>query len=229
MTADTTHSTSTTPAPDTAHSSAFETLTGATDGDFPEYDAPPAEPMDLARRWVAAAAEAGVREPLALALATADRHGRASTRTVSVLDVSAEGLLFTSHTGSQKGREIEETGWASGLLYWRETAQQLIFSGPVARVPDAESDRLWDARAWQLHSMSTASRQSEPLDDVAGLRAEARRLLATGGALPRPDRFAGYRLRPEAVEFWSAAADRLHRRLRYDRGPAGWRTAALQP
>lgn len=213
-------------------SSRYESLTGTVDGLFPEYDQPPAEPMELLQRWVAAATAAGVREPLALALATAGGDGRISNRTVSIVDVAPAGLVFTSHDSSRKGREIAESGWGSGLLYWRETGQQLSVSGPVVRLPDAEADRLWAARAAPLHPMSTASRQSDPLDDlddVAALRAEAERLAAAGGPLPRPDRFTGYRLEPAAVEFWSAADDRLHRRLRYDRTPAGWHVARLQP
>ncbi|MFI0939349.1 phenazine biosynthesis FMN-dependent oxidase PhzG [Streptomyces sp. NPDC021020] len=218
--------------PDPVRTSAFETLTGTTGSDFPEYADPPAEPMALARRWAESAARSGVREPLALALATADPHGRTSTRIVSVLEISAAGLLFATHTTSLKGRQIAETGWASGLLYWRETAQQLSFSGPVAQIPGEQSDRLWDARAWQLHAMSTASRQSEVLDgaaDVERLRDEAGRLLDRGAALPRPPAYAGYRLTPQNVEFWSAADDRLHRRLRYDRTAEGWQAVALQP
>ncbi|HET6356179.1 phenazine biosynthesis FMN-dependent oxidase PhzG [Streptomyces sp.] len=210
-------------------SSRFESLTGVVDGAFPEYDMPPAEPMDLVRRWVSSAVEAGVREPLALALATADRRGHASSRTVSVVDLSARGMVFTSHSTSQKGREIAETGWASGLLYWRETGQQLAVSGPVVLLSKAEADRLWAARPVPLHAMTTASWQSEPIDDIALLRAEADRLSADGSPLPRPERFAGYRLEPATVEFWSAAESRLHRRLRYDRTSAGWRTVRLQP
>ncbi len=210
-------------------SSRYESLTGTVDGPFPEYDRPPGEPMELAAQWVAAATAAGVREPLALALATAGRDGRISTRIVSILDLSPAGLVFTTHDSSRKGREIAESGWGSGLLYWRETAQQLSVSGPVVRLPAAEADRLWAARAAPLHPMSTASRQSDPLDDVAALRSEAERLAAGGGPLPRPDRFAGYRLEPAAVEFWSAADDRLHRRLRYDLIPTGWHVARLQP
>jgi pyridoxamine 5'-phosphate oxidase len=210
-------------------SSRYESLTGTVDGAFPEYDQPPGEPMELVQRWVAAATDAGVREPLALALATAGRDGRISTRIVSIVDVAAAGLVFTTHDSSRKGREIAESGWGSGLLYWRETAQQLSVSGPVVRLPDAEADRLWAARAAPLHPMSTASRQSDPLDDVAALRAAAERLAAAGEPLPRPARFAGYRLEPAAVEFWSAADDRLHRRLRYDRTPLGWQVARLQP
>ncbi|MEV0618257.1 phenazine biosynthesis FMN-dependent oxidase PhzG [Nonomuraea sp. NPDC050404] len=210
-------------------SSRFESLTGAVDLDFPEYDRPPPEPLEPAARWLATAVDAGVREPRALALATADSRARPSLRTVTVLEIDRRGLLFITHATSRKGREIAENGWASGLLYWRETAQQLIFSGPVVRVGAAEADRLWAARPEPLLPMSTASWQSDRLDDPEALLKEAERLAALRRTLPRPDRFAGYRLEPTSVEFWAAASSRLHRRLRYDLTGNGWRAARLQP
>ncbi|GGW97303.1 phenazine biosynthesis FMN-dependent oxidase PhzG [Streptomyces lomondensis] len=211
------------------NSSRFESLTGEVDLDFPEYDDPPAEPMALVHQWITEATAREVREPRALALATADSRGRASNRIVSVTDITARGLVFASHSTSQKGREMTATGWASGLLYWRETGQQLVLSGPVAQLSDADSDALWSGRPIPMHSMSAASRQSEPLRDVAALRAEADRLAAPGAPLPRPARFVGYLLAPVAVEFWCADSDRLHRRLRYDRHDHGWHTSHLQP
>lgn len=209
--------------------SAFESLTGEVGRDFPEYTDPPPEPMGLVTAWLAAATDSGVREPRSLALATVDRRGRASNRIVTVLEVSAGGLLFTSHSTSRKGRELAETGWAAGLLYWRETGQQIAVSGPVELVDGERADALWHARATPLHAMTTASRQSEPLHDVARLRTDADRLAAKGVPLPRPDRFVGYLLTPAAVEFWSAGEDRLHRRLRYERGGDAWRATRLQP
>ncbi|WP_406119826.1 phenazine biosynthesis FMN-dependent oxidase PhzG [Streptomyces sp. NBC_00989] len=211
------------------NSSRFESLTGEVDLDFPEYDRPPAEPMGLVHQWISEATAREVREPRALALATADSQGRASNRIVSVTDITARGLVFASHSTSQKGREMAATGWASGLLYWRETGQQLILSGPVAQSSDADSDALWSGRPIPMHSMSAASRQSEPLRDVTALRAQADRLAAPATPLPRPARFVGYLLSPVAVEFWCADSDRLHRRLRYDRHDRGWRTCRLQP
>jgi dihydrophenazinedicarboxylate synthase len=207
----------------------YESLTGVLDESFPEYAEPPDEPMALARLWISAATEEGVREPLALALATADANGRASNRMVTIVEVTGHGLVFTSHSTSQKGREIAQTGWASGLLYWRELARQLIVSGPVALLDASVADRLWAARPAPLHAMTTTSWQSEPLEDVSALQAEADRLAERGGPLPRPDRFAAYRLEPAVVEFWSASSGRLHRRLRYDRAQAGWTTSRLQP
>ncbi|MFI6638974.1 phenazine biosynthesis FMN-dependent oxidase PhzG [Streptomyces sp. NPDC050504] len=212
--------------------SRFESLTGEVDVDFPEYDAPPPDPVPLVRRWIEEATAYGVREPRSLALATADGRGRASNRIVAVTSVDGSGVAFASHSTSQKGRELAATGWASGLLYWRETGQQLILSGPVARVDDAESDAFWYGRPVPLHAMSSLSRQSEPLDGtaaVAALRTGAARLAAAGTALPRPDRFVVYRLTPVTVEFWCADSQRLHRRLRYDHRDGTWHVSRLQP
>jgi pyridoxine/pyridoxamine 5'-phosphate oxidase len=216
-----------------SNASRFESLRGAVDLDFPEYDRPPDEPLGLVRRWLKDATERGVREPTALALATADARGRASSRTVTIIAITDRGLVFASHRDSQKGRELAATGWASGLLYWRETGQQIIMSGPVVLLSDTESDALWADRPSPLHAMSTVTRQSAPLADVAAMRAAASDLEALGRPLPRPNFFVGYRLEPAAVELWCAASDRLHRRLRFDRDGdprrGGWRTTRLQP
>jgi pyridoxamine-phosphate oxidase len=212
--------------------SRYESLTGTVGVGFPEYETPPPEPLGLVQRWTAEAVEQGVREPRAMALATATPDGRASNRMVAVTELSDRGVVFATHRTSQKGREMDATGWASGVLYWRETSRQILLSGPVAPLSDKESDALWAARPVPLHAMSHLSRQSEPLRDVAALRSEAGRLVAAGTPLPRPDRFAGYLLAPDVVEFWCASPDRLHRRLRYDRqaGSSGeWRAERLQP
>lgn len=208
----------------------FETLTLKIQTAFPEYEDPPSEPMPLARRWLDDAVRLGVREPRALALATADRLGRASTRVIAFTELSDRGVAFTTHSTSPKSLEIEQTGWASGLLYWRETGQQLMISGPVKALPDEAVDRLWNARPIPLHAMSAVSEQSRPLEDVEGLRRAAAELEADGRALPRPERFVAYLIEAAVVEFWAASPDRLHRRLRYEQLPDGsWTHRRLQP
>lgn len=196
---------------------------------LPEFDHPPADPIGLFRQWFAAAGEHEVREPGAMALGTADGDGRSSVRTVALLDVAGGGLVFSSHAGSVKGREMAATGWASAVLYWRETRQQVTVAGPVERLSDAESDELWTSRPAGTHPMSSVSEQSSPLADEEALRAEAGRLAESAEPLPRPQNWAGYRLTPSTVEFWQASPDRLHRRLRYDRADAAWTARRLQP
>jgi pyridoxamine-phosphate oxidase len=209
---------------------ASQSFDGATEPALPpEFDQPPADPVRLLREWFADAVERGVREPGVVALATADAGGCPSNRVVQTVKITAEGLVFTSHTGSRKGRDIAATGWASGVLYWRETFQQVVINGTVEQLGDDESDALWAARPSATHPMSVASRQSEPLDDEKELRALAQRIAESADALPRPAAWVGYQLIPSAVEFWHGSPDRLHRRLRYDRAGDGWTSVRLQP
>jgi pyridoxamine 5'-phosphate oxidase len=169
-----------------------------------------------------------VHEPRALALATCDRDHRVSSRIVALLDVTADGLVFTSHSGSRKGRDLAAVPWASGVLYWRETGQQITVAGPVTPMTAAESDALWDSRPATTYPMSVASEQSAPLADEAELRSVAQRLAAGERPLRRPDTWCGYRLAPHTVEFWQGSPDRLHRRLRYEWDGA-WTSERLQP
>ncbi|MBR8641435.1 phenazine biosynthesis FMN-dependent oxidase PhzG [Streptomyces tuirus] len=209
-----------------------ESLTGTVEVDFPEFLAPPPEPMGLLVSWLEAAVAHGVREPRALALATADAEGRSSSRIVAFTSVSDAGLVFTTHAGSQKGRELSENPWASGVLYWRETSQQITLAGPVRLLSEAEAETLWSSRPLFTHAMSHASRQSRPLDDLdqfADLRARALELGGLNRPLPRPESYVAYRLEPASVEFWANGTDRLHERLRYDRTDLGWEISRLQP
>src|SRR5215203_5612901 len=150
----------------------YETLTGDPGLDLPEFDRPPADPLRLLGRWLETADEHGVREPRALALATADAEGRPSTRIVLLKQV-LPAVVFAFSSGSRKGRELAVNPQAAGTLYWRETLQQIVFEGPVAKMTAAESDALFAERPPAGQAAAIASSQGEPLQDPERLRAEA--------------------------------------------------------
>jgi len=206
-----------------------ESLTGTLDAPFPEYQTLPADPMSVLRNWLERARRVGIREPKALALATADGQGRPSTRIVVISEISDAGVLFSTHACSQKGRELSHNPWASGVLYWRETSQQIILNGQAVRLPDAKADEAWLKRPYATHPMSSVSRQSEELQDVQAMRNAARELAEGQGPLPRPEGYCVFELRLESLEFWGNGQERLHERLRYDRSDNGWRVRRLQP
>jgi pyridoxamine-phosphate oxidase len=193
------------------------------------FDVPPDNPLTVLSEWFSRAAERNIQEPGAMSLATADLDCLASNRIVQLLEIRAGQLVFASHAYSQKGREMAATGWASGVLYWRETKQQIIVSGPVGPLSSDESDVLWAKRPLETNAMSVASRQSAILEDEDGLRRRARSLARLGIRLTRPDGWIGYGLMPRFIEFWQFSADRLHRRLRYEAHPEGWTHCRLQP
>ncbi|MFE9699117.1 phenazine biosynthesis FMN-dependent oxidase PhzG [Streptomyces sp. NPDC006270] len=208
-----------------------QSLSGDTTLVLPEFDTPPQDPCPLMRAWLDSAVERGVREPYAAVLATADRSGRASSRVLLVKEIDDRGLQFTSFRGSRKGQDLAGTPWGSLTFYWRETLQQLTVQGPVEVLTGAESDELFARRPLAAQATTAVSRQSRPLDDETELKAGAKALAAGGGPVARPEEWTGYRLVPEAIEFWYGSPDRLHRRLRYDRGAetADWTHQRLQP
>jgi pyridoxamine 5'-phosphate oxidase len=209
------------------------TLGGDPPPHLPEFDTPPEGPWELLRSWLDGAVRHGVRDPYAAVVATADAHGRPSTRTLHLAELDGRGLLFGGSRDSRKGRELAARPWASATFFWRETFQQLTVDGSVERLTPAESDRLFAQGPREALAASALSEQSEPLRDEAALRERTRELAdADDGPVARPERWSGYRLLPETVEFWHGSPDRLHRRLRYDRVPAphrAWTHQRLQP
>jgi pyridoxamine 5'-phosphate oxidase len=205
-----------------------ETLSGDPTLQLPEFEAPPGEPLPLLERWLAAADERGVREPRALALATADAEGRPSNRIV-LLKQANPAIVFAFGANSRKGRELAANPRAAGTLYWRETLQQVVFEGPVERLSAEESDRLFAERPPAGRAATVTSSQGEALEDPDDLQRKATELARNGGALQRPEDWGGYRLDPELVEFWHGSPDRLHRRLLYVKRGGAWTHQRLQP
>lgn len=194
-----------------------------------EFDAPPADPMALLREWIADAFARGVREPLAAALATVSADGRPSNRVLLLKAVGDDGIVFYGQRDSRKGRDLAAVPFASVTLYWRETIQQVRIDGRVALLDDAASDELFASRLRAAQAAAVASAQSRALDDEAALRARFDAAVAGDDPIPRPAGWGGYRLVPDAIEFWHGNRDRLHRRLRYARDGTGWSTERLQP
>jgi pyridoxamine-phosphate oxidase len=206
----------------------IETLSGDATLELPEFEAPPEDPLPLLERWLEQADEGGIREPRALALATADGEGQPSSRIV-LLKQASPALVFAGSYESRKGRELATNPRAAGTLYWRETLQQVTVEGPVRKLSEAESDALFAERPPTGQATTVASEQGELLDDPARLREAADALTENDEPLRRPPRWGGWRLDPDLVEFWHGSSDRLHRRLLYVKHGGAWSHQRLQP
>jgi pyridoxamine 5'-phosphate oxidase len=206
----------------------IETLSGDPTLVLPEFDDPPEDPLPLLERWLQRADERGVREPRALALATADTEGRPSSRILLLKQVTP-ALIFSGSYESRKGRELEVNPRAAGTLYWRETLQQVTVEGPVRKLAEAESDAIFGERPADARATTVASRQGAPLDDPAALRHKVDALSSSGEPLGRPQGWGGFRLDPDLIEFWHGSLDRLHRRLLYVEQEGRWTHRRLQP
>jgi len=193
-----------------------------------EADAAPS-PIDQFARWFDEAQAGEVSEPNAMTLATVDGNGHPSARTVLLKGFDADGFVFYTNYLSRKGRELDAQPWASLLFFWQPLERQVRIEGPVARVSADESDAYFHSRPLGSRIGAWASKQSQPVtrDELQAREAEFR--TRYGDAPPRPDHWGGYRLTPEAIEFWQGRPSRLHDRLCYQRDGGDWRITRLSP
>jgi pyridoxamine 5'-phosphate oxidase len=175
-----------------------------------------------------------MRDPQAMTLATAGADGRPSARSVLLRGFDERGLCFHTNRTSLKGRQLAENPRAQLLFFWRELGRQVLVHGDVSQLDDAESDAYFATRprgarlgAWASEQGSVLAGRQELLDGWA--QADAR---FPGDDVPRPPHWGGYRVTPQAIEFWQGHELRLHDRFVYSRdaaAPGGWRIERLAP
>lgn len=188
------------------------------------------DPVARFNEWLAEAREAGVAVPEAMTLATADASGRPSARMLLLKSADERGFTFFTGYESRKGRELEENPQAALVVYWQPLGRQVRVEGTVRKLAAEESDAYWATRPPRSRAAAAASRQSEPLESLEELEAVAERLLAEyADEVPRPKRWGGYVLEPDAIELWQHRDDRLHDRLRYTHAREGWQAERLSP
>lgn len=191
------------------------------------------DPLVQFGAWFEEARARPVHEPEAVALATATPDGTPSVRMVLMKRYGEEGLSFFTNYGSRKGGELERNPRAALLFYWPELGRQVRVEGSVERVPRDLSEQYARSRSRGSQLSALASPQSRPVEDRDWLErrvAELESEHAGQKELPVGDSWGGFRLVPEAWEFWQQRRDRLHDRFRFEPGPdGGWRHRRLGP
>jgi pyridoxamine 5'-phosphate oxidase len=196
-----------------------------------EQDLSP-DPLSQFAAWFAEAEGAGVREPQAMALATATSEGAPSLRMVLLKEYDERGFVFFSNYASRKGSELAGNPRAALLFHWDPLGRQVRIEGPVERVSAPETAAYVRSRPRGSQLSALASPQSQMVADRSVLEHRVADLEERygEGELPLPENWGGYRLFPEAIEFWQQRSDRLHDRLRYCRGDGdGWSIERLAP
>jgi pyridoxamine 5'-phosphate oxidase len=189
------------------------------------------DPSVQFERWFADAQARGVPQAEAMVLATADSEGRPSARMVLLKGWGPEGLVFFSGYDSRKGAEVEANPRAALLFFWQPLGRQVRIEGTVEKATRAESERYFQTRPLGSQLAAAVSQQSRPIGSRGELEAAYAALAAEAGEgpLPLPEQWGGYRLHPDAFEFWEHRDNRLHDRLRYERSGANWSRVRLQP
>jgi pyridoxamine 5'-phosphate oxidase len=203
------------------------------------YDGEALDEADLAptwteqlQSWLNQAIAAGVAEPNAMVLATADAEGRPSSRTVLCKGLDERGVVFYTNYTSAKSHDLTVTRYASVTFPWYALHRQVTVRGEVEKVDIKETAEYWASRPRGSQLGAWASPQSQVVESRRALDnalAAIERRFADLDEVPFPPHWGGWRIRPEAVEFWQGQQNRLHDRLRYVRSHDRWRIERVAP
>jgi pyridoxamine 5'-phosphate oxidase len=189
------------------------------------------DPIDQFAVWFSQAVELRVHEPNAMTLATADASGMPFQRTVLLKQFDPRGFVFFTNYRSRKGQQLETNPNASLLFPWITLERQVIIQGIVEKSTPEESLEYFHARPRESQIGAWVSHQSEiiPSRELLTARLAELETQFAGREIPLPPFWGGYRLTPEAIEFWQGGAARLHDRFLYQRDGSGWSIDRLSP
>jgi pyridoxamine 5'-phosphate oxidase len=189
-----------------------------------------AEPIAQFRAWFDEAVRAQLPMANAMTLATTADDGRPSARVVLLKGVDERGFVFFTDYRSRKARELESSWCAALLFYWIELEREVRIEGTVERVDARESADYFAARPLGSRLAALASHQSSVIASRPWLEQHYAEVEAREGDSPQcPPTWGGYRVLPDAVEFWQGRSNRLHDRLLYRKARGAWQIVRLSP
>lgn len=200
-------------------------------GRLDEKDVDPS-PFRQFDQWLSQIREASIVEANAMVLATVDREGRPSARTVLLKGFDHRGLVFFTHYDSQKGRDIDVQPQVAIVFFWPTLERQVRINGVASKTSAEESDAYFHSRPPGSQVGAAASQQSTIVESRAWLEkrfTELENQVDRGVPVQRPERWGGYRIAPREFEFWQGRPNRLHDRIRYRLVDDSWEIVRLAP
>lgn len=192
----------------------------------------PENPISLVSKWVEDAIKVEANEPTALLVATADKSGFPSLRTVLLKEIDDQSIVFYTNYNSRKGRQIDENPNVAVSMLWHELERQIHIEGVIEKVSPQESDEYFATRPYKSRIGARISPQSHIIPSREYIMAlfAKESLKYVGREVPRPENWGGYRVIPNRIEFWQGRDSRLHDRFLYTKNDKGsWDINRLAP
>ena len=189
------------------------------------------DPFVQFEKWFREACDETDLDPNAMSLATVDARQRPSTRTVLLKYFDPHGFVFFTNLESDKSAHIAGNAHVSLLFFWSELGRQVGIRGTAAQISKTETLKYFATRPRGSQIGAWVSAQSSIITSRSLLEAkfEEMKRKFSAGKVPLPSFWGGYRVVPEAIEFWQGRNNRLHDRFLYQRDDAGWTVNRLAP
>ena len=191
-----------------------------------------ANPLAQFELWFEEAVAGEVLEPNAMIVSTIVNN-RPTGRVILLKGVDKEGFVFYTNYASHKGKQVEENPFVSLTFFWDKLQRQVRVEGKIEKVSEKESDEYFWSRPRGSQIGAWVSNQSETIADRAILAQKAIEFEAkfeNTAIIPRPPHWGGYRVIPDAIEFWQGRPNRLHDRLLFSKAENNdWKIERLSP
>jgi pyridoxamine 5'-phosphate oxidase len=178
-------------------------------------------PLEQFNKWFSEVVSVGsevVIEPNAMVLATVDKAGAVTTRSVLLKGIDHRGLSFYTNYNSRKAQAIAANTAVSITFPWYPLHRQITVVGSVSKLSRAESEEYFYSRPHKSQLGAIVSAQSAVIDSREILETTMALLeekYPEGTVIPMPDNWGGYLISVESMEFWQGRQSRLHDRLRF--------------
>jgi pyridoxamine 5'-phosphate oxidase len=198
--------------------------------DFSEKTIDP-DPFVQFKNWYSEHLRFGIEIPGAVTLATSNKNGKVSARTVLLKGYSKKGFVFYTNYNSKKGFQLLSNPYAALLFYWPESGRQIRIEGITEKVADKDSESYFKTRPKESQLSTWASEQSKVIPGRQYLenRYDFYKDRYSDKSVERPLHWGGFRLIPEWFEFWEEREFRLHDRLAYIKRENLWVIERLAP
>lgn len=189
----------------------------------------PRNPFLLFEEWLQEAIAVKINEPNAMILATANKAGIPSVRTVLLKDFDKTGLTFFSNYKSKKGKDIEANPNVSVIFFWKEFERQIRISGKIKKISRSKSKKYFETRPIDSCIASIISKQSAIIPDRQFLENNFQQFKKNNDQILLPEYWGGYKIIPFEFEFWQGRKNRLHDRIVFTKKNSRWKIFRLSP
>lgn len=181
--------------------------------------------------WFEQLLQLKIDEPNAMTLATSDKNGIPSARTVLLKSYNERGFTFFTNYKSRKGRELQQNPRAALLFYWKEFERQVRIEGLVEKLSREDSEEYFVQRPFESRIASIASLQSEVIPDrkILEEKFEMIKKEYEGKNPLMPFDWGGFLVIPYKFEFWQGRENRLHDRILFEKSGNNWKMSRLSP
>jgi pyridoxamine 5'-phosphate oxidase len=188
------------------------------------------DPIAELGAWIEEARAAGLAQPASVAFVTVGADGQPTARTVTLKRLEDDALLFTTALWTRKAREVEANPRVALLFHWPSLGCQAHVAGEAELAERSLAETLFAERDLFHQLQTVVSRQGEPIENLGPLRDRLAHLAEVQETAPAcPPDWGALRVRPEAIELWREAGDRIHERRLFTRAGESWEETLLSP